>query len=120
MINSLDTTCRYIKNNSKVKHALIVGSLFISSMVRKDCIVTYPNIADGSAAIIIKNTEEPYINGFIDSEYHTDSTRYDLIMSPGCGLSNILGFTNRRREEKTLLGTARSRLFFNRVEKDNS
>lgn len=90
MINSLDSTCRYIKNNSKVKYALIVGSLFISSMVRKDCIVTYPNIADGSAAIIIKNTEESYINGFIDSEYHTDSTRYDLIMSPGCGISNIL------------------------------
>lgn len=100
MINSLDTTCRYIKSNTKVKYALVVGSLFISSMIRKDCIITYPNIADGSAAIIIKNTEEPYINGFLDSEYYTDSTRHDLITSPGCGMSNIFDFDIEEEKKK--------------------
>ncbi len=101
MIDALDNTCRYLKNNRRIKYALVVGSLLISSIIRKDCIITYPNIADGSAAVVIESKAEDAPAGFIDSDYFTNPSRYELIMSPGCGFSSIFD-SNIQEERKKL------------------
>lgn len=97
MITALDYVCRYMKNNKRIRYSLIVGSLNISSMVRKDCIISYPNIADGSAAIILENKEGNIEQGFIDSNYYTNSSRRKYIVSPACGFSKL---ASKRVSEK--------------------
>jgi len=90
MLTALDLVSRYMLNNNKIKYALVVGSLYITGMIRKDCVITYPNIADGSAAIILKNESDSKIkSGFLDSNYYTNSMNHELMVSPKCGFSNL-------------------------------
>lgn len=93
MITALDIAGTYIKNSPSIRNALITGSLHISSIVRKDCPISYPNIADGSASIIVSccsSTNDSAIKGLIDSEYFSNSSNHNLMVYPACGMSKML------------------------------
>ena len=93
MITALDIASIYIKNNPSIRNALIAGSLHISSIVRNDCVISYPNIADGSASIILCSCEcsdSSNIRGLIDSAYFSNANNHNLMVHPACGMSKIL------------------------------
>lgn len=89
MISGLDFVSRYMQSNKKVSHALLVGSILNTGMIRPDCTVTHPSVGDASAAIILEANEGDKITGFLDSAYFTDSNYQNSITFPGCGFSNI-------------------------------
>lgn len=90
MLTAMDLASRYMFSNKKIKYALIVGSLYITGMVRTDCVVSYPNIADGSAAIVLENIPDCKIkSGYIDSNYYTNSMNHNFMESPKCGFSKL-------------------------------
>lgn len=89
MIVTMDQVSRVIKTDSKIKYALVVGSLFVSSIARDDDAFTYSAVADAAAAVIFERTEEPSQSGFIDSAYFTDSGFPDMVLSPVCGMSKL-------------------------------
>lgn len=103
MLTAMDTVSRYMLTSNKIKYALVVGSLYITGMVRKDCVVSYPNIADGSAAIILKNVTDSKIkSGFLDCNYYTNSMNHELMLSPKCGFSNLLDKEIDENEKRLL------------------
>lgn len=90
MLTAMDLVSRYMLGNNKIKFALVVGSLYITGMIRKDCVISYPNIADGSAAIILEKVSDSTIkSGFVDSNFYTNSMNHELMISPKCGFSNL-------------------------------
>jgi 3-oxoacyl-[acyl-carrier-protein] synthase-3 len=103
MLTALDLVSRYMQNNNRIKYALIVGSLYITGMFRKDCVISYPNIADGSAAIILENESDSKIkSGFIDSHYYTNSMNHEFMLSPKCGFSKLLDKEIEENEKRLL------------------
>lgn len=102
MITALDQVSRYIKQNPRVKNALIVGSLMITAIFRKDDPVAYANIGDASAAIVLQQKDEEFSKGFIDSAYITNSMNFDRMVAPASGYSKILK-ENIEENDKRLL-----------------
>jgi len=93
MITALDVAGTYIKSNPSIRNALIAGSLHISSIVRNDCPISYPNIADGSASIILSccsSLDYSARKGLIDAEYFSNPKNHSLMVHPACGMSKIL------------------------------
>jgi len=87
MVVALDQISRYMKTSKNIKYALIVGSVFATSIARTDCKYTYLASGDGAAAVILECVDEPQLRGIIDSKYCTRSEYYNTIVSPKCGLS---------------------------------
>jgi 3-oxoacyl-[acyl-carrier-protein] synthase-3 len=103
MLTAMDLASRYMLTNRRIKYALIVGSLYITGMVRKDCVISYPNIADGSAAIILQNVSDSKIkSGYIDCNYYTNSMNHDFMESPKCGFSNLHNKDIEENDKKLL------------------
>jgi len=103
MLNALDVVSHYMLGDSKVKYALVVGSLYTPVLVRKDCVISYPNIADGSAAIVLKRTTDGETRkGFIDSEYFTNSKNHELMVTPSVGFSKMFDSEVSENEKKML------------------
>ncbi len=103
MLTAYDLASRYMFSNNRIKYTLIVGSLYITGMVRKDCVVSYPNIADGCAAIILENVPDSRIkSGFIDCNYYTNSMNHNFMESPKCGFSNLHNKDIEENDKKLL------------------
>ncbi|NMA65422.1 MAG: ketoacyl-ACP synthase III [Clostridiaceae bacterium] len=90
MVVAMDQVSRVIKTDPKIKHALLVGSLFVSSIARDDDIFTYSAVADAAVAIVLKHTQDEVKRGVIDSAYFTDSKDSHIVLSPVCGMSKVL------------------------------
>ncbi|MCY6371457.1 ketoacyl-ACP synthase III [Clostridium ganghwense] len=89
MLMGADTVSRFMKTNKRVKHALIVGSIYLSFITKKTDNITYPLFGDGSGAVILEREESDEIRGFIDSIHYTDSSLNDKVRYPKCGHSKI-------------------------------
>lgn len=89
LLSAIDQVGRHFITNPHMKYALIVGSLNISAIAKDTDLVVYPNIADGSGAIILAREEEDYKRGLIDSIYYTNSDFNWTMRFPQCGLSKV-------------------------------
>lgn len=89
MLVALDNVSRFMKTNKSVKKALVVGSLYASSVVRWNDSISYPCFGDAGTAIILSSSDEESV-GILSSEYLTDSRFYNNIRIPACGNSNAL------------------------------
>lgn len=101
MLTAIDVVSRYAQNKDRIKNILIVGSLFISSIVNTKDSVVYPTFADSAAAVILQNIQEEEQRGFIDSTVFTDSDYHNSILMPACGNSNL--YENYIGEDKKRL-----------------
>lgn len=88
MLTSMDTASRHIMTNKDVNRALVIGSDFNRLVSSPDDEITYPNLGDGAAAIILEATEEP--TGFMDSIFHSNPVVKDKILFPPSGLTNMI------------------------------
>ncbi len=89
MVVALDQISRYMKTSKNIKYALVVGSVYASSIARDDCKYTYPASGDGAAAVVLECKAEDKLRGIIDSKYCTKSEYFQSIVSPKCGMSKI-------------------------------
>lgn len=89
LITAMDTVARYMKSNKRVNRALVVSSIFSSSMLNPENELTYPSMADGSSAIILEKVVEDKQRGFIDARYYTNTELWDKLLYPSAGFSNI-------------------------------
>ena len=89
MLVALDNVSRFMKTNKSVKKALVVGSLYASSVVRWNDSISYPCFGDAGTALILSSSDEEN-TGVIDSIYITDSNYVNTITLPACGNSNAL------------------------------
>lgn len=89
MLTALDQAFRIMQTNRRIKKALIVGSLLISSVTRPDDTITYPHFGDSAAAVVLEGVDEESKRGFIDSTTFTDPSYHDTIRMPDIGYSKI-------------------------------
>ncbi|GIP21996.1 ketoacyl-ACP synthase III [Paenibacillus sp. J22TS3] len=85
MLTAMDQVRHHLIGNRYIKRALIIGSVHVSNIARKDDTIVYPNFSDGAAAVILEKTELP--GGFIDANYKTDSKLGNTVMFPAAGMS---------------------------------
>lgn len=86
MLVTLETAARQLLQNNKLNRALIIGADYASIHMKKNDELTYPMFGDAGCAIILEKTDEEC--GFIDSDYFTDSIKYNDVMYPKCGSSS--------------------------------
>lgn len=87
MLVALDTVSKVMKCSNDVHRALIVGSMYASSVVRFNDSIAYPCFGDAGSAVILDKVADNVEHGFIDYVYHTDSRDNDKIRLPSCGHS---------------------------------
>ncbi|MBC8059879.1 MAG: ketoacyl-ACP synthase III [Clostridiaceae bacterium] len=89
MVVALEQVCRVMRDNPKIKYALIVGSEQLTKYSRFEEEITYSNFGDSGCALLLENKEETE-SGFIDSDCFTDSTLHECINFPAMGLSKAI------------------------------
>ncbi len=87
MLSALDQVSTYLKANESLQKALIISSVNISNISRKDDTITYPNFADGAASLLLEKTRDN--DGILASNYFTNSILSDVVLYPAVGFSNI-------------------------------
>jgi 3-oxoacyl-[acyl-carrier-protein] synthase-3 len=87
MLSAIDQVNVYLKSRAELQKALIIGSVYVSNIIRKDDTVMYPNFSDGACAVVMEKTLENI--GLVASNYHTDATLADFVMYPSAGFSQI-------------------------------
>ncbi|MEG1254370.1 ketoacyl-ACP synthase III [Clostridium sp.] len=102
MLTAMDIASRYIKTHKKYKKVLVVGSLLISPLARKDDIVAYGCAADGAAAVILELREENEERGLLDSITLTDDNYHWSITMPACGMSKVTNSEIEAEDKKML------------------
>ncbi|HWK23592.1 MAG TPA: 3-oxoacyl-[acyl-carrier-protein] synthase III C-terminal domain-containing protein [Ureibacillus sp.] len=85
MTVALEQASHYMKSNTSIQNALIIGSDMWSLISDPTDPLCYTCFADGAAAIILERTEEDA--GYIDAEYHVDTIFAEKMMFPGEGLT---------------------------------
>lgn len=87
MTVAIEQLSRYMLANKNINRALVVGSDYNSLLCDPENEITYANYGDAAAAVILESSDE---EGFIDSDYFTDSVNMEKIKYPQDGLSNAL------------------------------
>ncbi|MFT8323221.1 MAG: 3-oxoacyl-ACP synthase III family protein [Bacillus sp. (in: firmicutes)] len=101
ILSAIDQVSTYVKIQPSVQKALIISSVNISNIAKKDDTITFPNFADGAGAVILEKTEEKI--GVISSNYYTDSKLFETVMYPSGGFSALYDETAATAlEEKKL------------------
>lgn len=88
MLTALDDAQSFMRYKN-IKYGLVIGSVNLSSISREDDTVAYGTFGDGACAILLENVKSNKEFGFIGSNYFTNSSLYNKIQYPICGLSNI-------------------------------
>ncbi|MBE6061979.1 MAG: ketoacyl-ACP synthase III [Clostridium butyricum] len=105
MLVAMDQVSRYMKTSKKIKYALIVGSLYVSSAAQEDSKYTFAISGDGAAAVILECKEENHLRGLIDSKYSTDTTYCNKVLSPSCGMTKARLDTVTEYDRKQIWNT---------------
>ncbi len=87
MAYALNLITGYMKSDSRINRALIVGSDFLNPQVSPDNELCYGEYGDAACAIILEKTSREC--GVIDSKIATDTSAIDDVYFPHCGFSNI-------------------------------
>ncbi|MEX3625459.1 ketoacyl-ACP synthase III [Viridibacillus arvi] len=92
MTVALEQVSHYMKSNTSIQKALIIGSDYWSLISDPEDPLCYTCFADGAAAMIIERTNEEV--GLIDSIYHVDTIFAEKMMYPAEGLTKGIRETN--------------------------
>jgi len=101
MTVALEQVSRSMRDNPRIKYALIVGSDQLSKYSRFNEAIPYANFADSACAIILENVWNTD-SGFIDSDSYTNSSNHDKVRLPAKGLSSTIHNKNLELKDKLL------------------
>lgn len=99
MVVGLDQVSRIMRDNQRIKYALLVGSDQLNRFSRSTESITYANFGDSASAIILENVQNTD-KGFIDSDAYTNSMNNDKILLPAEGLSSTIHDSNLDVKDK--------------------
>ena len=89
MLVALEQVSRSMRDNPRIKYALIVGSDQLNRFSRFNEAISYANFGDSACAMILENISNTD-SGFIDSESYTNSSNHDKILLPAKGFSQVI------------------------------
>lgn len=89
MASAFDIASRMLKENGRLRKALVIGSLLSSLIASRIDPVIYSLFADSGAAVVLEKKDEAIPRGFIDSDFKTDSGWKDKFMMPFTGFSRM-------------------------------
>ncbi|MFD3156268.1 3-oxoacyl-ACP synthase III family protein [Haloimpatiens sp. FM7330] len=90
MLTAIDIATRYLKTDKKYNKVLVVGSLLVSRLARKDDMITYGCTGDGAVAVVLEVEEDNEVErGILGSRMFADDAYSYAMRFPRCGLSNI-------------------------------
>lgn len=89
MILALDNVSTYLSKHDNVRTALVVGSMYASSIVRWNDPVTYPNFGDAGSAVVLQKAYEEDC-GIVYTDFKAMPEYSNQVKSPACGHSNEL------------------------------
>lgn len=89
MLVALEQVSRSMRDNPRIKYALIVGSDQLNRFSRFNEAISYANFGDSACAIILENISDTD-SGFIDSDSYTNSSNHDKILLPAKGFSSVV------------------------------
>jgi 3-oxoacyl-[acyl-carrier-protein] synthase-3 len=102
MVTAIDFVSSYMRGNSNIRNAMIVGAQMVSRFAREDDPITYATSGDGSAAVILQTSKEKSISGYLGAVYRADSKLSDKMRFPACGMSRILDEKIQSDDKKML------------------
>lgn len=85
MTVAVEQACQYMKANTNIQRALVIGSDYLSLIANPDEEITYATYGDAACAVILEKTEEE--TGFVDAKYHVYTEFIDCIVYPQHGLT---------------------------------
>lgn len=85
MTVAFDMAYRFFKSHEECKYIVVVGAEHHSKHSSKECMQTYPILADMGCAVLLERSA----NGFLESTYYTNSKQAEVIRFPKEGLSTI-------------------------------
>ncbi|AMW99579.1 3-oxoacyl-[acyl-carrier-protein] synthase III C-terminal domain-containing protein [Rummeliibacillus stabekisii] len=100
MTVALEQVSHYMKSNTSLQYALIVGADYWSLISDPEDPLCYTCFADGAAAMIIERTTEDV--GFIDSTYHVNTVFAEKMMFPAEGLTKGIRETGDLKYARTI------------------
>lgn len=92
MLVAVENAIKYMKSSPNMKRALIVGSDYTSIHAREDEPETFAAFGDGACALILEVVEDEDNEkkcGYVDSMIYTESSLWDMVKFPNCGMSKI-------------------------------
>lgn len=89
MVVSLEQISRVMRDNKRIKYAMIVGAEQFTKFVRYTEEIPYSNFGESACAVILENVEDTD-RGFVDSDWYTDSSLHDCIVLPAKGFKNAI------------------------------
>lgn len=89
MVVALEQVSRVMRDNKKIKYALVVGSDQINRYSSFNESISYSNFGDSACAFILENVENTE-SGFVDSDFYTNSSNHDKIVLPAKGLTSAI------------------------------
>ena len=89
MLVALEQVSRTMRDNPRIKYALIVGSDQLNRFSRFNEAISYANFGDSACAMILENISNTD-SGFVDSESYTNSSNHDKILLPAKGFSQVI------------------------------
>jgi 3-oxoacyl-[acyl-carrier-protein] synthase-3 len=102
MVTAIDFVSSYMRGNSNIRNAMIVGAQMVSRFARENDPITYATSGDGSAAVILQTSKEKSISGYLGAVYRADSKLSDKMRFPACGMSRILDEKIQSDDKKML------------------
>ncbi|MGL4735828.1 MAG: 3-oxoacyl-ACP synthase III family protein [Cellulosilyticaceae bacterium] len=85
MTVAFDMAYRFFKAHESCKYIIVVGAEHHSKHSSKECMQTYPILADIGCAVLLEGSKE----SFLESTYYTNSKQAQVIRFPKDGLSTI-------------------------------
>ncbi|MGM9949211.1 MAG: 3-oxoacyl-[acyl-carrier-protein] synthase III C-terminal domain-containing protein [Lysinibacillus sp.] len=100
MTIAFEQISHYMKSNTSIQRALIVGSDYWSLISDPEDPLCYAGFSDSAAAIIVERTSEE--KGFIDSIYHVNTVFAETMMYPAEGLTKGIRETGNLKYARTV------------------
>ena len=101
MLVAIEQVSRSMRDNDKIKYALIIGSDQLSRYSRFNESIPYANFADSACVILLENVSNTE-SGFIDSDSYTNSSNHDKVLLPAKGLSSAIHNKELELKDKLL------------------
>ena len=89
MVVALTQVATIMKNNPKIKNAIVVGAEQFFSFTPKNSEIPYSNFGESACTILLENIETED-RGLLDYNFFTDSSIHDTIVLPTNGMKKAL------------------------------
>lgn len=89
MLTGIEVVSRFMHSNPRIQNTLVVGAVYVSSVIEETDVFTLPIFSDGASAVVLQKGEAEESKGFIDGVFLTESTQSEAFRYPAVGFSKV-------------------------------